>query len=484
MVMLDGSVAAASAPLRAIIYARTSNDPTQEGRSVERQQDLCQRVVRERDWSLVRTIVDNDLSASRHATKDRPGYAELRRLIAAREADVLVATDLSRATRNDVDFFLLRDLAATNGVLFCYGGRVYDLTRTDDRFAVGLDALLAARQADETRDKVLQGSARSAARGRPPGRLQYGYLREYNERGAYVRQYEEPHQAEVIREMVRRVLAGQSIRSICADLNQRGEPTPDHGKLGWNGTNMRRILTNPHYAGLRVHQGKIIGPGNWPAIIDEADWQSCVSFVTDPERNTTNRQGELRWLLTGTLKCAVCLGQVRITKNRGVKSYVCKQSFHVTIGAETLHGFLVPLVLARLAAPDLADLLAGPGDDAIAAAKAEVKELEARFDGFYEQAALGKLSPAGLTAIEARLLPELEAAKAKSRARVDPLILSVAGPNPAERWDVLSVAQQRHVIAGLIDPLLLGRTVPGSRFNPGRLAQSRWAGDHRTWGEL
>lgn len=478
-------MASTPAQLRAVIYARTSHDPTQEGRSVERQEDTCRRTVDRQGWKLTRVIVDNDRGASRHSQGQRPGYIELRRLVAAQEVDVLVATELSRATRDDADFVALRDLAAANQVLFAYGDRVYDLTRTDDRFKVGLDALLASHEADRVRDRVLDGARRSAALGRPPGRLQFGYVREYNERGAYVRQVEQPHQASLIREMARRVLAGESIRSIAAHLNERGEPTPSgQGKLGWDSTRIRRLITNPQYAALRVYQGKVVGPADWPAILDEATWQACVSMVTDPERRSTLRQGELRWLLTGTLRCAVCQGPVRAIKNRGVPSYLCKTSFHVSVGAATLHAFIVPLVLARLAAPDLVDLLAGPAPDEVAAAKAEAAELQARLDGFYAQAADGKLTPTGLAAIEARLLPNLEDARARARRQADPLILSVAGPNPGERWEALSVGQQRHIVSGLIDPLLLGRSVPGSRFNPSRLGQSRWAGDYRTWAEL
>jgi hypothetical protein len=376
-------------------------------------------------------------------------------------------------------------LAAANGVLLAYGDRVYDLNRTDDRFSVGLDALLASREADVVRDRVSRGSARSAARGRPPGRLQYGFVRVYSERGAYERQEEHPHQAEVIREVARRLLAGEAANAIAAELNRRGEPTPSgKGEQGWDITRIRRLVTNPHYAALRIHQGTVIGPGDWPAILDEATWASCVKLVSDPDRRNTLRQGQLVNLLTGVLLCGECQGPTRVVKNRGYPSYTCKVKFCTTVSATSIHGFIVPLVRARLAAPDLADLLAGPAPDEVAAAKAEVTELEELLEGYYDQAAARKLSPAGLAAMEARLLPQLEDARARSRRQADPLVMSVAGPNPAVRWDDLSLGQQRHVVGGLIDPLLVSTTVQGSRFSPTRLGQSRWAGDTRTWAEL
>lgn len=201
---------AAPAPLRAVIYTRTSADHTGEGRSVESQEAACRRQVQHHGWALAEVISDNDRSASRFATRDRLGYAKLRRLVERREVDVLVATELSRIQRNDADFTTLRDLCAANRVLFSYGSRVYDLTRADDRFATGLDALLAAREADVARERTMRGIARSAERGRPPGRLKYGFIRVYDERGAYVRTELHPEQAPIVREAGRRVAAGEA----------------------------------------------------------------------------------------------------------------------------------------------------------------------------------------------------------------------------------------------------------------------------------
>ena len=474
----------ASSQLRAIIYTRTSKDPTQQGRSVESQQAHCQAIVERHGWHLVKVITDNDRSASRFATKDRPGYAELRSLVAGRGVDVLVATELSRATRDDADFIALRDLAAASEVLLAYGNAVYDLTRTDDRFKVGLDALLASHESNQLRDRVMRGVARGAALGRPAGRLQFGYTREYDERGAYVRQIEHPIQAEVIREAAKRVIAGEACNAIAVDLNRRGIPTPARSARGWDLTQIRRLVTRPAYAGLRVHQGKIIGPADWPAILDEADWATCCKLMADPSRRVTDRQGQLVWLLSGIMRCAECGHLARVIKNRGYRSYACWGKFCTVVSATRVQEFIVPLIRARLAAPDLADLLAGPAADETAAAKQQAAELQARLDGFYEKAALGDINPDGMAKIEKRLLPLLEDAKARARAQVDPLLVSVAGTNPAVKWDDLSLGQQRQIVGLLIDPLLVSRTVQGSRFSPGRLSQSRWAGDTRTWDEL
>jgi hypothetical protein len=140
------------------------------------------------------------------------------------------------------------------------------------------------------------------------------------------------------------------------------------------------------------------------------------------------------------------------------------------------------MVLARLARPDALEVLAGPADDGAAAARAEATELRARLDGFYEQAALGKVSPGGLAKIEARLLPAIEVAQGRARTvRVPPLLRQAAGPDAATVWERLTVGQRREVISLLVD-LRVAPTVRGSRFDPRRLGDSRWIGDQRTWG--
>jgi site-specific DNA recombinase len=66
-------------------------------------------------------------------------------------------------------------------------------------------------------------------------------------------------EAKVVREIARRVLAGEALTAITRDLNERGVPTVS-GKRWSNGT-VRGIALNPRYAGLRAtHGGRAQGP--------------------------------------------------------------------------------------------------------------------------------------------------------------------------------------------------------------------------------
>ena len=108
-------------------------------------------------------LEDNDRSASRFATKDRPEYARLRTLLAP--GDVLVMWEASRAPRDLDRYVELRGLCAERGVMWSYsGGRLFDLADGDDRFATGLDALLAEKEAEQTRVRIRARAPRQPRR--------------------------------------------------------------------------------------------------------------------------------------------------------------------------------------------------------------------------------------------------------------------------------------------------------------------------------
>src|SRR3712207_5461062 len=160
-----------SAPLRAVIYTRVSSDPNDRGRSVTEQETDCRAVCAHNGWDVVRVFSDNDRSASRYATKVRREHRQLVTFLESGAADVLVTWESSRAQRDLRAYADLRDLCEERGVLLSYSGRTYDMSESDDRFSTGLDALLAERESDQTRKRVLRAVRANAEKGRPHGKL-------------------------------------------------------------------------------------------------------------------------------------------------------------------------------------------------------------------------------------------------------------------------------------------------------------------------
>lgn len=463
---------------RAIIYTRVSNDPTGHARSVASQEAECRAVCEREGWTVAEVFADNDLGASRWSGVARPEYERLQATLQA--GDVLVTWEASRAQRDLAAYVALRDLCAERGVLWSYSGRTYDLTRGDDRFGTGLDALIAEREADQIRERVLRGKRAAAESGRPAGRPPYGYRREFDPRtGTTTGWGVDPEESIIVREIAGRFLAGETLRGITSDLNTRGVPPPAGQKNAadrWLPRRLRLILTNPTYAGLRQHRGEIIGTASWPALIDETDWHRAQGILADPSRKLGPGPAA-RHLLSGLAKCGVCGSSMRYFFPKSVASpkYNCSSSRSCTARlAEPVEELVTGVILGRLMMPDAVDVFTPPGDDGHVQAVAELRGLRDRLDSFADAAADGEVSAAAYARIEARLLPQIaDAEKRAATVTPGPVAELVTADDVRAAWDRLTVESKRTVVRLLVSVTVHPSTTGTRQFNPDDI-EIRW----------
>lgn len=455
--------------MRAVIYTRVSKD-RRDRASVERQENEAREAATSLGWDVIQVFTDNDVSASRHARiKEREQHTLLLDLLRSGAVDVLVMWESSRGDRKLTTWSGLLDLCRDIGVMIHIVDhhRTYDLSVPRDWKTLADEGVNNAYASEETRERVLSDVRANAVKGRPHGKLPYGYGREYDDRGLFVRQYVKEDQAEVVREAARRTLAGDSLYSISADLNLRGVPAPRGGL--WIATQVKRLLTNPRYIGQRVFRGQVIGQAIWPAILDEGEFLECRAILTDPRRNTI-RDRSLKHLLSGIARCAVCGSKMRVWKNRGYLTYICQPAAHTAARSTKLEEFIVAVVVERLSRPDFVEALAARQQaQATTEPLDEAKALRERLDGFYASAAAGEITPGALGKIEARLLGEIEVATTRrTAARVPAVLRRVAGPDIAARWDTLEIGTRREIIDMLLS-IRINPTVRGTRFTPERV---------------
>ena len=101
----------------------------------------------------------------------------------------------------------------------------------------------------------------------------------------------------MIRECVKRVLAGEPVRSLARDLNGRGICTSTGGQ--WSAQTLKRMLASGRISGQRDHQprdmartkrplvGEIVGDAVWPGIISKEDTARLRALLMDPRRRPT-----------------------------------------------------------------------------------------------------------------------------------------------------------------------------------------------------
>ena len=67
----------------------------------------------------------------------------------------------------------------------------------------------------------------------------------------------------------------------CVPHVERAEAFTLNGKP-WTHAQMSKFLRKPRNAGLRAHNGEIIGKGNWPALVDESTWRAAQAVLNAP----------------------------------------------------------------------------------------------------------------------------------------------------------------------------------------------------------
>lgn len=430
--------------MRAVIYTRVSSDAHGRGRSVAEQEAECRAFCDREGWEVSDVLTDNDIGASRFSGRTRPAYLRLAEVLKA--GDVLVTWEASRAQRDLDAYVALRNLCAERKVLWSYSGRTFDLQRGDDRFTTGLDALLAEKEAEEIRGRVLRAQRANAEQGLAHGRIPYGYSAKRDERtGQITDRVPDCESAPIVREMARRCLAGEPIRSITRDLNARGVPT-SMGSGPWRTQMVSRILQSPTYAGLRIHLGHT-RPGVWEPLISVEDHQRLVSILQDPARRTQRGMAP-KHLLTGIARCGECKSKLWRLKSGGNSAYTCMDNRCVSRKMKPVDMLVTELVLAKL---ETVSCAADLEDSGAKEAEKQARELRARLDGFTDKAADGGLSPAALARIEAKLLPQIKAAERRSNSSLPPEVAELIGPHARSRWVDMLIPGRRNVISALLD---------------------------------
>jgi len=81
-----------------------------------------------------------------------------------------------------------------------------------------------------------------------------------------------PHEAEVLNEAARRVVAGEAVFTIARDFTARAIPTAT-GKTTWQHDVLRQMLLNARMVGKREYDDALIDVDYMPAILPEDLWQ-------------------------------------------------------------------------------------------------------------------------------------------------------------------------------------------------------------------
>ena len=276
-------------------------------------------------------------------------------------------------------------------------------------------------------------------------------------------------EAAVVRQLFTRFHAGDSLRGIVAWLAEQAVPT--RSGRAWNPSSVRSILTNPRYAGRVVYRGQYPGEvngkmGAWPPLVDEWLFDAVQATLCDPRRRKqigTHR----KHLGSGLYLCGVCDHPVRShtsTQNgRQRLRYRCPEGGHVSRSAAPADDLVLRAVRARLAKPDLKNLLAKPAGKEARQATEEIRRLRGRLEQTRLDYDNDLIEGARYKAKTAKLQAQLDTAEA-AQARLmagSEVAETITAPDPVAAFDQAPLGAQRAVITFLmtvrLDPAPRGR---------------------------
>jgi DNA invertase Pin-like site-specific DNA recombinase len=435
----------------------------------------------------VHVFVDNDLSALEKGASRRAGYREMLSLARDGGLDVIVAWHLDRVTRNLRDLEDLVDLCDSGAVsLATVQSGELDLTTATGRMVARMVGTAARAESELKGERQRAKALQLAQAGRPSGggSRAYGYQPD----GMTVI----PAEAAIIKEAARRVLAGESMRSVLFDLNGRGVPTVSGG--AWSAQVLTRVLGSARIAGLREHTprarkqkdvrrpagGTIISEAVWPAIISKTDSERLRAVIAN--RHDTRHTTSPRNLLTGVLRCAKCeRGLFSGTPTAtGKRRYVCVRLPSGGCGGtailrEEADEYVSEMVKDALCSPDLIRRMAGLSGEEETALREELATVEHRLLELAQDYARELISRAERDAMLKVYAERRANAEQRLRAAGGSAVLagiSVDRDTLDAQWCELPVSRRRGLVQLVLDrvwvrPAVRGRnTFDSERFDP------------------
>lgn len=315
--------------LRVAAYCRVSTKQEEQLNSYEAQVNhYTERIQQEPKWTLVGIYADKGITGT--SVKKRDEFNKMIRKCKQGKIDMIITKSIARFSRNTVDCLTHTRMLKDLGVDVYFEEQGIHSTDPGAEFYITIYGSIAQSESENISANVKWGKAQSAR----DGKVSFHYKNFLGYRKGEDGQPEiDPEQAEIVRRIYKRFLAGDSLVTIADDLNTDGIATPS-GTGEWRRGRIASILTNEKYKGdavigktfitdcltkkVQVNNGerpKYYVENNHPAIIDSATFGRVQEEMA--RRNgkrkikqvgTKTEQGKYssKYALTELLICGEC----------------------------------------------------------------------------------------------------------------------------------------------------------------------------------
>ena len=331
---LDASFPAKPKLLNVVAYGRVSSGKDAMLHSLSAQVSYYSEMIQNHPgWNYCGVYADEAMTG----TKDN--RENFQRLIAdcrAGKIDMIITKSISRFARNTLTLLnIVREFKKLGIDIFFEEQNIHTMSG-DGELMLTILASYAQEESRSASENQKWRIRKSYEKGElVQWHIQYGYnitkdKIEIN-----------PEQAEVVRNIFDRAIAGETFGSICRDLNTRGISTY-FGKK-WTARCITEILSNEKYIGDAVLQKSYVNnhmekkivknngeipmyyaEGTHEAIVEKETFEKAQSVVKAVREKYCGKNSPKRYPFTSTIKCGLCGENFKRVTANGRISWNCR----------------------------------------------------------------------------------------------------------------------------------------------------------------
>lgn len=229
---------------RVAAYCRVSTEEEEQQSSYENQCNYyTDLIMKNPQWSMVGIFADEGISGT--SAKKRDNFMRMIKACKQKKIDLILTKSISRFARNTVDCLHYTRLLKGWGIAVYFEKENINTLQEDSEFLITLYGAFAQQEIESLSANVNWGIQQSMREGKV--RIQYRNLYAYRQ-GSDGTPEIISEQAEVVKEIYARYLAGASLRMIQDWLIENQIPN-GRGQNDWTHVAIKGILTNEKYCG-------------------------------------------------------------------------------------------------------------------------------------------------------------------------------------------------------------------------------------------
>jgi DNA invertase Pin-like site-specific DNA recombinase len=456
---------------RAAIYARLSREQGADKAGTIEKQVKDQRAVAERrNLAVAERHVFADDGVSGWSGKLRPGFRGLAEAIKRHEIDFVLVRHMDRFSRRTGETDALLTLTAQHNVTIIAGGTEIDRESAMAKAAAQIGGVLAELESSIKSERVTAAKQERAEQGRHSGgQRPFGYEKD----GVTLN----PSEAKLYRELVERIISGETLPVIADDWHARGIKNMG-GKNPFSTASLRQLVAGGHQAGLRTHHGEIIGMGDWPAIITPEEREKALAALSSRRLHSVAGGPTRRVaLLSGLIRCE-CGAKMRVhayRDGRRKSTYRCMKEVgacgRMSIQTEHADNCVTERLLVLLRKPSTARTLSKlrKASPDLRKLLADIEKLEAEKDEIAADYAAGRIERREWATLRDGIGERLDAARNQLHAIESAGAIDIEPTQLADTWSELDLGIQRKHLARIIDQVKIFSATSGSKLDANRV---------------